>query len=63
MLDAIGPTIDARWMTAISPFSWYLDGRPLFSGFDGQGLALLAAVPVVAALAAVVGFRRRDLMV
>lgn len=63
MLDAIGPTVDAGWMTAISPFSWYLEGRPLFTGFDLGGLALLAAVPVVAAVAAVAGFARRDLMV
>lgn len=63
MLDAIGPTVDAAWMTSISPFSWFLDDRPLFTGFDWPGLALLAAVPVVAALVAVVGFRRRDLMV
>jgi hypothetical protein len=49
-------------MTAVSPFSWYLEKRPLFTGFDWSGLAKLAAVPVVAAVAGVVGFARRDLM-
>lgn len=63
VLDAIGPTVDVGWMTAISPFSWYLEARPLFTGFDWQGLALLAVVPVVAAGAGLVGFVRRDLMV
>lgn len=63
MLDAIGPTIDAGWMTAVSPFSWYLEERPLFTGVDVQGLALLAAVPLVAGAVAVAGFGRRDLMV
>lgn len=62
MLDAIGPTIDADWMLAVSPFSWYLGARPLFTGFDWPGLAQLAAVPLVAAVAGVVGFTRRDLM-
>lgn len=63
MFDAIGPTIDAGWMTAVSPFSWYLEGDPLLDGFDVQGLLLLAAVPIVAAAAALVAFERRDLMV
>jgi ABC-2 type transport system permease protein len=62
MLDAIGPTVDADWMTAVSPFSLHLEERPLFTGFDWSGLAKLAAVPVVAAVAGVVGFARRDLM-
>jgi ABC-2 type transport system permease protein len=62
MLDAIGPTIEAAWMTTVSPFSWYLEERPLFTGFDWQGLALLATVPLVAAVAGVARFARRDLM-
>lgn len=63
MFDAIGPTIGAGWMTAVSPFSWFLEDRPLLTGFDAQGLALLAVVPAVAAVGALVGFTRRDLMV
>jgi ABC-2 type transport system permease protein len=63
MFDAIGPTIDAGWMTAVSPFSWFLEDSPLLNGFDVQGLALLALLPVVAAAGALIGFTRRDLMV
>ncbi len=63
MLNAIAPTVEAEWMTIVSPFSWFLDGRPLATGFDLSRLALLATVPVLAVAAAVVGFRRRDLMV
>ena len=63
MFDAIGPTIGAGWMTAISPFSWYLEDSPLTQGFDLQGLALLAAVPVIAAAVALARFGRRDLLV
>ena len=63
MLDAIGPTVGADWMTAVSPFSWYLGDNPLVEGFDLAGLALLAAVPVLAAVVATTTFDRRDLMV
>lgn len=63
MLDAIGPAIDAGWMTAVSPFSWYLEPNPLAEGFDAGGLALLAVVPIVAAAAALATFDRRDLLV
>lgn len=61
VLDAIGPTLDAGWMTAISPFSWYLEDSPLSDGWDPQGLLLLAAVPVVSAAVAFVTFERRYL--
>ena len=63
MLDAIGPTLDAGWMTAVSPFFWYLGGSPLQEGFDVAGLVQLAVVPAAAALGGLLGFRRRDLMV
>lgn len=63
MLNAIGPTVDAAWMTAISPFSWYLENDPLTQGFDTRGLILLALVPTVASIAGLVGIGRRDLMV
>lgn len=63
MLNAIGPTVDAEWMTALSPFAWYLENDPLTQGFDATGLLSLAVVPIVAAIAGVVGIGRRDLMV
>lgn len=63
MLDAIGPSIEAGWMTAISPFSWYLGNSPLQEGFDITGLLLLALVPVIASALGLRVFLRRDLMV
>jgi len=63
MLNAIGPVVSYDWMTAISPFSWYLGNNPLDTGFDLPGLLRLAALPLVAAGAGFVRFRSRDLMV
>lgn len=63
MLNAIGPTVGADWMTTVSPFGWYLGEDPLINGFDLGGLALLACIPIVAAAVALVTFDRRDLMV
>lgn len=63
VLDALGPAVDATWMTTVSPFSWYLGEDPLTNGFDVAGLALLAVVPIVAAVAAIIAFERRDVMV
>lgn len=63
MLDALGPVIDADWMSNVSPFSWYMGGAPLVNGFDLRGLALLAIVPIVSAGTGLLLFRRRDLMV
>ena len=62
-LDAIGPTIDAGWMTAVSPFSWFGADTPLANGSDPLGLVLLALLGVVAGAAGMVAFERRDLMV
>jgi ABC-2 type transport system permease protein len=63
ILNAIGPTIPAGWMTAVSPFSWYLENEPLANGFDVPRLLLLAAVPIVFAVVGLARFTRRDLMV
>ena len=63
ILDALGPALDADWMTAISPFAWYLTPNPLVEGVDWGGFVLLALVPVVAAVAGLSRFVRRDLMV
>ncbi len=61
MLNAIGPVVDLAWMSAISPFSWYLGENPLDNGFDVFGLLRLAIIPPVAAAAGWVRFLRRDL--
>lgn len=63
MLDAIGAGTGADWMTAVSPFSWYLGGDPLSQGLDMGGLAKLATVAAVALVVGLRGFDRRDLMV
>lgn len=63
VFNAIGPTIPAGWMTAVSPFSWYLEHEPLINGFDLPRLLLLAAVPLVSAVVGLARFVRRDLMV
>lgn len=63
MLNAIGPSIDSGWMTAVSPMSWYMESDPLLNGWDVGGLALLAVIPVVAGIGGLALFRRRDLMV
>ena len=63
IFDAIGPVADMGWMTAVSPFSWYLENDPLTNGFDVRGLLLLAIIPLVFGAAGLVRFDRRDLMV
>lgn len=63
MLDAIGPVVDARWMSEVSPFSWYLGQDPLIDGFDRAGLGKLAVIPVLSLTVAVAAFPRRDLRV
>lgn len=63
VLDAIGPVVEAGWMDAVSPFSWYIGHDPLAGGSDPAGLVLLAALPVVFGVAGLVKFTRRDLMV
>jgi ABC-2 type transport system permease protein len=63
VLNAVGPAIDAGWMMAISPVSWFTEQSPLLHGADLLGLVLLAGLTVVAAAAGLVAFERRDLMV
>ena len=62
MLNAIGPSAHVEWMSAVSPFGWYIGGDPMLAGPDVAGLVQLAVVPVAAAVAGWVGFRQRDLM-
>lgn len=52
---------DSAWLSAVSPWSWYLGDDPLVNGWDMQGLLLLAVVPVVAAVVGLLTFDRRDL--
>ena len=60
--NAIGPLVDGLgWLSTISPWTWYIGGDPLFEGFDWGGLALLAALAVVAGAAGLLRYRQRDL--
>jgi ABC-2 type transport system permease protein len=63
MLDALGPNLGALWMQSISPWSWYIADRPLTNGWDGGGLVMLLLLSVLAGLAGLRMFTRRDLMV
>lgn len=62
LAHAVGPQLEGgAWMDQISPFGWYLSNDPLINGWDFGGLALMAAVIVVAVPAALTVFARRDL--
>jgi hypothetical protein len=63
VLDAIGPLVGADWMTAVSPFSWYIEPNPLAEGFHAGHIAMLAALAIAAAAIALPAFDRRDVMV
>jgi ABC-2 type transport system permease protein len=62
MLDAMGPTIGQDWMSAISPFAWYMAENPLAHGLNVTGSLLMATVSLVAGAAGWIRFSRRDLM-
>lgn len=62
IFNAIGPLLDAGWMTAASPFAWFLEGDPLVEGFVWWRLALLAALPLAFGAVGLLRFERRDLM-
>lgn len=51
----------ADWVPSLSPFHWAYGHTPLHTGFDGAGLAALAAVSVVLIAASYGGLARRDL--
>jgi ABC-2 type transport system permease protein len=49
------------WLSTISPFGWYLGGDPLTQGVDPAGYALLAVLVLVALVAGLLRYERRDL--
>lgn len=60
--DTLGEMMDGGgWLSAISPFGWYLGGDPLTQGVDAAGYALLAALVLVALVAGALRYERRDL--
>ena len=48
------------WAQRLSPFYWYLSGKPLVNGLDLAGCAIMLGVAVVCAAAGLVRFRQRD---
>jgi ABC-2 type transport system permease protein len=61
LAHAIGPQLGGgEWMDKVSPFGWYLANDPLINGWDLEGLALLAAVALIAVPIALVAFSNRD---
>lgn len=63
VLSYLAPLVDQPWMDTVSPFSWYAGEDPLLTGVDWPGLGLLAGLAVVAGLAGLVPYGRRDLHV
>ena len=61
MFHAIGPVVELDWMSALSPFAWYLGHNPLDNGFDAVGLIRLGLVAPIVAAAGYWRFARRDL--
>jgi ABC-2 type transport system permease protein len=58
------PQVEAlRWTQRLSPFHWYLDGQPLFNGFQWSGSALLLAGTAALLAAGVWAFNHRDITV
>lgn len=62
MLNAIGPTVDQRWMATISPVGWYMDDNPITRGFRPVDTSLLIAMSLVVLALGWLRYRQRDLM-
>lgn len=61
--DAASTLLDGgAWLSAVSPWSWYLGGDPLLDGWDPAGLLLLGLLTLVATAGALLMFDRRDLL-
>ncbi|MBB2910994.1 ABC-2 type transport system permease protein [Streptosporangium becharense] len=61
VIETMGESMDAvSWLRWISPFHYYLDGRPLYEGFPVPQYLVLAGATVALLLIAVPAFNRRD---
>jgi ABC-2 type transport system permease protein len=61
VIETLGKSVDAiAWLRWVSPFHYFLDGKPVYQGWPvGDYLVLLGATAVLVVLA-VVSFDRRD---
>lgn len=61
VIETLGRNVDAiAWLRWVSPFHYYLDGRPLYQGFPTGDYLVLAGATVVLLLTAILAFDRRD---
>ncbi|SFK10019.1 ABC-2 type transport system permease protein [Streptosporangium canum] len=61
VVESMGRNVDAiAWLRWISPFHYYLDGRPLYQGFPTGDYLVLAGATVVLLVTAILAFDRRD---
>ncbi|GAA2900881.1 ABC transporter permease [Streptosporangium fragile] len=61
VVETMGKNVDAvSWLRWISPFHYYLDGRPIYQGFPMVDYLVLAGATVVLLLTAMPAFDRRD---
>lgn len=62
VLKTLAPSVPAlKPLRILSPFYFYADHRPLANGFNGTDIVVLAGISVVAVVAALFVFDRRDL--
>ncbi|ROP58656.1 ABC transporter permease subunit [Curtobacterium sp. PhB115] len=61
ILNALGSqSATLQWLRTLSPYGWAYQHRPLATGVDWGGLALLYGLALTLIVVAVVGFNRRD---
>jgi ABC-2 type transport system permease protein len=61
VVETLGREVAAiSWLRWISPFHYYLDGRPIYQGFPIGDYLVLAGATVVLLLTAMLAFDRRD---
>ncbi|GIH94109.1 ABC transporter permease subunit [Planobispora siamensis] len=61
IVETMGRNVDwISWLRWLSPFHYYLDGKPLYQGFPVGDYLVLAGATVVLLITAVLAFDRRD---
>ncbi|MER5421833.1 ABC transporter permease subunit [Streptosporangium roseum] len=61
VVESMGRNVDAlSWLRRLSPFRYYLDGRPLYQGLPTGDYLVLAGATVALLLVAILAFDRRD---